>query len=119
MTAHAPKFAGPPIASVLQLVFKSDDVPDLGFDPEKLQFRSFDEMLAWHSSLGEEQLKYLSSVDKFVANLVPGETVNLSSKVKPENTVQFYRSLFYVLQASKLINAVSFSEDLKQIRMNH
>jgi len=114
----AAKFPGPPIESVLQLVFKSETTPDLGFDPEKLMFHTFDEALIWRNSLPQEDINYLASVDKFVTNLIPGETVDLSTKIKSENKVKFYRCLFYVLMACTMLNVVSFSIDFAQIRLN-
>lgn len=118
MPQSAVKFPGPPITSVLQLVFKSDDVPDLGFDPEKLMFHTFDEALVWRKSLKQEDVNYLASVDKFVINLIPGDTVDLAAKIKPENKVKFYRCLFYILMACDMLNVVSFSADFAQIKLN-
>jgi len=118
MPQSAIKFPAPPIESVLQLVFKSDTVPDIGFDPEKLLFKTLDEALAWRNSISADDVEYLAGIDRFVAQLTPDETIDLNTLVKPENKVKFYRCLFYVLIGCNILNLASFSDDFSKFKLN-
>ena len=116
------RFQGSAITSVLSLF--ANDIPEPAtiqppvFDPLTVMFTSFAQAVTWRDTLTESQQTYLAAIDKFVGNLQPGVTIEVSSIVKPENMVQFYRCLSYIIMGCNLYGALSFNTGFTKLKLN-
>lgn len=118
MTAPSPKFHGPAIQSVMTMVRKPEAYPEQDQDPKELMFKTYAEALEWRNALSDDDLLYFGTIDRFIIRLVPGEIVDLTRLVKPENKVKFYRCLFYVMLACDLWGDISFNSEFTKLRLN-
>jgi len=116
------RFQGSAITSMLSLFADAATEPTpaqpTAFDPLTVMFTSVAAAMAWRDSLTNTQLTYLAAIDKFIANLEPGVTITIANIVKPENTVQFYRCLSYIIIGCNLYGALSFNTDFSKLKLN-
>jgi len=121
MQAQTTLQPNPPIA-MLSLFADTEFAPPppkpAVFNPLSVMFNSIAEAMAWRDSLTDTQLTYLAAIDKFIANLEPGVTITIENIVKPENTVQFYRCLSYIIIGCNLYGALSFNTDFSKLKLN-
>jgi len=117
------RFQGSAITSMLSLFADAATEPTpaqpTAFDPLTVMFTSVAAAMAWRDSLTNTQLTYLAAIDKFIANLEPGVTITIANIVKPENTVQFYRCLSYIIIGCNLFGALSFNTDFSKLKLNN
>ena len=71
---------------------------------------------AWRASLSPEDEKYMYSVDKFVAGLKPGKSVNLRFIVSGQNMQKFITCLSFILTVCDLVNEFAFNDDFMIVK---
>lgn len=116
-------YSGPSITSVLPLLISV--VPEIAeaeketFNPLTVMFQSYSQSLIWYNNLQTQERAYFDKIDKYIANLVPGEHIEVSKIAKPENIVFFYKCLSYVILGADLFGDISFNSNFTVFKLNH
>ena len=113
-------FSGPSISSVLPLFSNGPEetIKDT-FNPLSCFFNSFQDAIHWRNSLDDNQIEYLNKIDKYIANLVPGEQTEISKIVKPENMELFFNCLSYVILGADIFDSISFNSTFLIFKLNN
>lgn len=82
----------------------------------KYMFETVKQCEIWLPKLNPEQLKYLYTVDKFVAQFEPGTQVKLLNIIPPAEITKFLKCLSFILVSCNLMRDFQFHDNFTRVQ---
>ena len=82
----------------------------------KHMFDSVKKCEAWYPKLNQDQLKYLYSIDKFVATFKPDTQVKLLNRIPEGELPKFLKCLSFILVTCNLTREFQFHDNFTRLQ---